>query len=85
MTAKQQEIRGPLLARLLGVTTRTLHNLRTRGMPHRRDGREVWYPVPTCLAWYFRSGDGAAAAPAPTVRPEIRPIPKATSFSVGAE
>ena len=83
--AKEQEIRGPLLARLLGVTTRTLHNLRARGMPHRREGREVWYPVPTSLAWYFRSGDGATVAPTTSVRPEIRPLRQATSFPVGAE
>jgi len=83
--AKEQEIRGPLLARLLGVTTRTLLNLRTRGMPHRRDGREVWYPVPACLAWYFRSELDAPAVRTTPNQPEIRAVPKAISFPAGAK
>ena len=58
----KKSLPGPDLATLLGVTTRTLFNLRREGMPHRTSGNDVTYPVPAALEWYYRRKFGVARA-----------------------
>lgn len=52
-TSHPSEIKQPDFARYVGVTGRTLFNCRQEGMPHRVQGKEVWYPVPAALDWFY--------------------------------
>jgi phage terminase Nu1 subunit (DNA packaging protein) len=51
--ARVEELTQSDFARAIGVTTRTLFNLRREGMPHRSEGKHVYYPVPAALEWYY--------------------------------
>ena len=47
------EIGQAELAKVLGITGRQLFNLRKEGMPHRVEGKDIYYPVPATLEWYY--------------------------------
>ncbi|MDX2058700.1 MAG: hypothetical protein SFV24_12925, partial [Gemmatimonadales bacterium] len=57
-----QELKGPALARMLRISTRTLYNLRSEGIPHRWDGNLPVYPVPEALDWFYRRKHGQEPA-----------------------
>lgn len=50
------------LAALLNLTTQQVRNLEDKGIPHRAEGRQKFYPLPDAITWYvdFKVADAIA-------------------------
>ncbi len=59
-------------AATIGLTTRQVTNLRTKGLPHKTRGNTVVIPIPEGIKWYVEFKAAAMAPAAPTSLDDAR-------------